>query len=762
MAFTDGSTKPGSGQCGGFGVVVCLDGSLEDTRSVRGTVKRSGGNYLAEATAILACLLSVPANVNLAIWSDCLSAIQAVEKKDPCEAARLRMAARPVLTCIRRALRTRKALGATSRIEHVYSHTESDSFEALGNGQADEVANLARLEAQGAPSKPFLAGEERFTAWIEADGAQWHVIGDIRKEMTRWARRRNIDRWTVQKRQGKTASADPLATTVLCAEIRRLRSSKHLRHAVLALCEWLPSGRYHGRMMQCDIGCNDEWSCSSCSEPGQETSRHVLVCPANQEALIKAARAAATIVREHFPSCPSVWTVPAVRSSQIARLILAEGLPPEIVARCVMDVCSCSSWHELSPMAVATAVVASLTGGPQCRCDSGRCSTHGWSSPAPTVATVSSALRIDVELLGSRFRPGCTSTWFSDDLRDITSSGSPWDIAWLGLFAICAPSWTQDGRAESLFVDVCSRAAEALESPRPTRIAVIVPPALAPLCSYGPAAEADASATLPGGERLIVFQNSNAKSLAPFDIVELVHALASDTQPSPPTDRFRAWMRRCAGARLEYLPLPFWEVNSPVFVPPWVLRFPDSPAFAAFSSLARFDPYAGSLGVLPSYVSVALAAVATHSAFPPQSILRQAEDCVAKCRVVLFEGAMSAWSNSVASARQWWRVMDMDTLERKDDIGALLAHQRLRAKRIRTYDAGMMRKAVKRSLRPPAPPTDRVLRRCPAPTRVWNYLDASTVAFRIRTNLDDDYVALDGRTWVGTTATRRRRQQRRH
>ena len=104
MAFTDGSTKPGSGQCGGFGVVVCLDGSLQDTRSVRGTVKRSGGNYLAEATAILACLLSVPANVNLAIWSDCLSAIQAVEKKDPCEAARLRMAARPVPTCIRRAL----------------------------------------------------------------------------------------------------------------------------------------------------------------------------------------------------------------------------------------------------------------------------------------------------------------------------------------------------------------------------------------------------------------------------------------------------------------------------------------------------------------------------------------------------------------------------------------------------------------------------------------------------------------------------------
>ena len=103
----------------------------------------------------------------------------------------------------------------------------------------------------------------------------------------------------------------------------------------------------------------------------------------------------------------------------------------------------------------------------------------------------------------------------------------------------------------------------------------------------------------------------------------------------------------------------------------------------------------------------------------------------------------------------------MDTLERKDDIGALLAHQRLRAKRIRTYDAGMMRKAVKRSLRPPAPPTDRVLRRCPAPTRVWNYLDASTVTFRVRTNLDDDYVALDGRARVGATA-RRRRQQRGH
>jgi hypothetical protein len=740
-AFTDGSSVPGSDRCGGFAVVICLDGDLRDTRTVRGPVKRSGGNYLAEATAILAALLSVPANADLAIWSDCLSAIQAVEKRNPCEAARLRMAARPVMTCIHRALRTRLALRARTQINHVYSHTESCSVQALGNRKADEQANLARLEAQDTPSKPFLTGEERFTAWIETEGLRWHVIGDIRKEMTSWSRRQTVDSWSTQARQGRTALADPQATVTLCAEIRRLRSSKHLRFAVLALCEWLPSGRYHGRMMRCDIGCNDEWSCSSCSEPGQETSRHVLTCPANEGVLMDAARETAAIVSGYFPSCPSIWTVPAVRANEIARRTLAFGSDDSVVSRCITDVCSSAEWHGRSPRAVAASLTASLAAVPLCRCSSGRCAVHGWDSPRSVTAFIASALRLDCEILGSRLRPGGPRAWLSDDPLDVSSSGSPW-VAWEGLFAICAPSWASGPPAVTLLNDICHRALDALWCPRPTRVAIVAPNDLILKCESGPVAAADFSAALPGAARLLVFQNSNAASLAPFDIEALLYALASRA-PFPLQGRFREWTTvPPGGARREYLPFPFWTRDSPLFLPPWVARQPDSPAFAAFRKLGAFDSYAGSLGVLPSDVSVALAAVASHSAFPPQDYLRSAEECVAECRLVLFKGAMRAWANSFAAARRWWQVMDMDTLERRDDIGALLVHQRMQTKRVRKYEAGMMRKAVKRELRPPAPASSRVLRQNPRPTATWNYLDFGNVTPRTRRNLDDDYVLL--------------------
>ena len=103
---------------------------------------------------------------------------------------------------------------------------------------------------------------------------------------------------------------------------------------------------------------------------------------------------------------------------------------------------------------------------------------------------------------------------------------------------------------------------------------------------------------------------------------------------------------------------------------------------------------------------------------------------------------MRAWANSFAAARRWWQVMDMDTLERRDDIGALLVHQRMQTKRVRKYEAGMMRKAVKRELRPPAPASSRVRRQNPRPTATWNYLDFGNVTPRTRRNLDDDYVLL--------------------
>jgi hypothetical protein len=198
-AFTDGSSVPGSRRCGGYSSVIF--GDINDCVEIGGYCKASGMNYLSEVTAILATLLSCPAQAHLDIWTDCLSAKQAIERDDSAERARIRSAARPVLTCIRRAIRCRDRLDARTSFEHVRSHTGGDSFEEKGNSMADARANLERADALHYVSVPFLTGEEMFTAWIpDAQGRMVHVIGDVRKALKRSVKRQILDRWCILPR----------------------------------------------------------------------------------------------------------------------------------------------------------------------------------------------------------------------------------------------------------------------------------------------------------------------------------------------------------------------------------------------------------------------------------------------------------------------------------------------------------------------------------------------------------------------------------
>ena len=277
-AFTDGSSVPGSRRCGGYSAIVFdAAGNCAELGSY---CKASGGNYLAELTAILAIILSCPAQAFLDIWTDCLSAKQAIERDDSAERARIRAAARPVLTCIRRALRCRGQLGARTTFHHIYSHTDGDSFEERGNSLADARANSERIGALSCESLPFLTGEELFTAWIpDAQGHMYHVIGDVRRELKRSVKRQIMTRWCAFPHQGVTAKTNPDGVAVLCKLVRGQSSSSLLRFTVLALCQWLPTGRYHGRIRGDDKAISGRWSCPSCPSVGHETSRHALLCP---------------------------------------------------------------------------------------------------------------------------------------------------------------------------------------------------------------------------------------------------------------------------------------------------------------------------------------------------------------------------------------------------------------------------------------------------------------------------------------------------
>jgi hypothetical protein len=131
----------------------------------------------------------------------------------------------------------------------VRSHTDGDSFEEMGNSMTDARANQERIEAVSCRSVPFLTGEEMFTAWIP-DGLGWmtHVIGDVRKALKRSVKRVILARWCAFSRQGDTSRHNPDGTAHLCKLVRGQSSSVLLRFSVLALCQWLPSGRHHGRI----------------------------------------------------------------------------------------------------------------------------------------------------------------------------------------------------------------------------------------------------------------------------------------------------------------------------------------------------------------------------------------------------------------------------------------------------------------------------------------------------------------------------------
>ena len=228
LAFTDGSSIPGARRPGGWSSIV-FD-QLRYRAALGGYCKASGMNFLSEITSILATFLSCPAQADLDLWSDCKGAIQAIERDDSSERNRIRAAARPVLTSIRRALRCRAGLGSRTTLHHIRSHTNGDSFEEKGNALADVRANQERRAASSFSSEPFLTGEEMFTAWLPNDRGRYvHVIGDVRKALKQSVKRAALRRWCAKDLQGRTPAAHPDGASRLCVLIRRLRSSTLLR-----------------------------------------------------------------------------------------------------------------------------------------------------------------------------------------------------------------------------------------------------------------------------------------------------------------------------------------------------------------------------------------------------------------------------------------------------------------------------------------------------------------------------------------------------
>jgi hypothetical protein len=240
--------------------------------------------------ALVAALMAVPAQATVRIFSDSLACIQAVCRDDTAAKRRIRAAARPMLTSLRRLMASRP--GRVS-FHHVRAHTGGSDFASVANDLADRRANEERTRAAalGVWGKPYLYNEEQvipYITWPQRTRAT-HVIGDVGAACREWAYRQLYLQWSdpALTRQGRTARASSYAETLqLCKVIRRHQDSDAMHDLLLALCEWFPSGRSHGRgrtgPARTLLG--DQWACPTCSEPGDETCSHVLMCEATAPA----------------------------------------------------------------------------------------------------------------------------------------------------------------------------------------------------------------------------------------------------------------------------------------------------------------------------------------------------------------------------------------------------------------------------------------------------------------------------------------------
>jgi exonuclease III len=271
--YTDGSTDPRvKGKASGSSAVLVRDGV--EIVSHGFPCRPSGSNYLSEVVAILAAILMVPAQTPVAIYSDCLSAIQAVNKgrlRDwttnkfrnkyaLSQRSRITCAARPTLEAIRSTIEKRSGL---VRLEHVRSHTGKLDIHSRMNDVADKKANEVRIEHRHSTVPLDLFGEYDVTMGIVSPSSSSSspylpVVGSYRIALLRALKKARLNRWASRT----PASAPHLGTTTLPV-ISAPRSTLSSAASTLVTAVVSPSG-----------SCQNAPPASDHHNPGVRTGRH--------------------------------------------------------------------------------------------------------------------------------------------------------------------------------------------------------------------------------------------------------------------------------------------------------------------------------------------------------------------------------------------------------------------------------------------------------------------------------------------------------
>ena len=675
--YTDGSTVPGSRRCGGYGVVVTAD----ESRFVEsgGHVHPSGANFLAELTAVLAALVSIPAQADVEIVMDCMGGLGAIARDDYSERSRIRAACRAVLTSIRRAAMTRDMFQASPSLRHVHSHLGENTAAARGNQRADARANRERIEAIDLPYVPFLQNEERYIAWIKGRTSTWHVTGDFRREMRRWAWTALVHRWAALRTAGRCAKSNPEGTLELCRLIRKRKCSRDLLFAVLGLCEHLPVGelRVRSRTAGPDVR---PWMCPSCHSTNVETARHVLACPNVAHITSRASRRAELALLGSDP-VRAIFASPFDRARRIERRISS-------LQHSTTDVPGYALATALSITELARAMVPWLR-------ERELTSGHGGLDllPRESLWALAACFRLSCQLFDP---PRCGLVlpfWWSSNPRSSAagSRGCPWRRTWEGMLALCTPL-AQDLRNPLFLNKLIGKASEAVGGPRPTRVVLLCPADMSP-----PAPFVEVCGALPGA-RVAILENQAARITAPVRWLEqltmggCIYSASRDRLPGLPYMPPSLSWSICD----TYL-LPFWHESGHLLAPPWAAEHPSSPAARAWRSFVKHDRYAGMMGVPPPDLGLAISGILEGTSRPRAATISRVGSRLPEMMLRLFDGAREAWELarrcrqayetqcpvivSLDSERQILRHHERDRRERDEAYSQQLEARRLSRKR---------------------------------------------------------------------------------
>jgi hypothetical protein len=303
LICTDGSTNLAHPVEGSGAAFIVADDTLhrhEYDNTAASWVIGYSDNYAAELSALNGAIRSVPSTVHLTVYTDSLSAKQALERyiHTGWSTPPLLCSGRPYLIAAAKAIQTRTLHGAKTLIEHVKSHTGTRDLQSIGNEAADRHAKHAQLTGSPHHNINLMVHELPFVAayYSAADKAENRnpyrpIHGNIRSTYQKILQDTQFSTWGYRTTRGQIPRRFPAETRALIRDIWKAPTSTTLTMLIDILNHADPIIVHTDGTIGTPL-------CTRCGLNTEETTLHRLVdCPSVQHLWVSAAQQIKDLLR---------------------------------------------------------------------------------------------------------------------------------------------------------------------------------------------------------------------------------------------------------------------------------------------------------------------------------------------------------------------------------------------------------------------------------------------------------------------------------